>query len=178
MAEAPDPRIGTMLEGRYRVTERLAAGGMGVVYKGELTAIGKPVAVKFLHDALDAHPRRRQALPARGDGDEQAGAPEPGQRARLGARPRRAVSGDGLRVAASRSPRCSPAARCRRRARRGWRGRSSPACAHAHATHVVHRDLKPDNILLLDGVEGDFVKILDFGLAKVLRGGKTRRRRS
>src|SRR5262249_60710489 len=52
MTEAPDPRIGTTLEGRYRIVDRLAAGGMGVVYRGELTAIGKPVAVKFLHDAL------------------------------------------------------------------------------------------------------------------------------
>ena len=56
MTEAPDPRIGTTLDGRYRITERLAAGGMGVVYKGELTAIGKPVAIKFLHDALTLVP--------------------------------------------------------------------------------------------------------------------------
>jgi len=56
MTDAPDPRIGTTLEGRYRISDRLAAGGMGVVYKGELTAIGKPVAVKFLHDALTLIP--------------------------------------------------------------------------------------------------------------------------
>src|ERR1700753_800498 len=56
MAELSDSRIGTLLEGRYRLDQRLAAGGMGVVYKGELTAIGKPVAIKFLHDALTAIP--------------------------------------------------------------------------------------------------------------------------
>ena len=48
MTEAPDSRIGSTLEGRYRIVDRLAAGGMGVVYKGELVAIKKPVAVKFL----------------------------------------------------------------------------------------------------------------------------------
>ncbi len=39
------------------------------------------------------------------------------------------------------------------------------AMARAHELHVVHRDLKPDNIYLLKGYQGDFVKILDFGLA-------------
>jgi serine/threonine-protein kinase len=42
--------------------------------------------------------------------------------------------------------------------------------AAAHASGVVHRDLTPDNIMLLDAAKGDFVKVLDFGLAKLLHG--------
>ncbi|HEX8950600.1 MAG TPA: serine/threonine-protein kinase, partial [Polyangia bacterium] len=171
MAEAPDFRIGTTLEGRYRIVERLAAGGMGVVYKGELVAIGKPVAVKFLHDALTlvpdvvkrfqreatamsklAHPNLVSVL----DSGLEKGTPFLVMDF---------VSGKSLAEVLADGP--LPATRAASLARQILAGVKA-----AHANHVVHRDLKPDNIILLDGVEGDFAKILDFGLAKVLRGGE------
>ena len=45
----PDPRIGQVLQGRYRILARVASGAMGVVYRGERVELGRPVAVKFLH---------------------------------------------------------------------------------------------------------------------------------
>ncbi|MCA1664724.1 MAG: serine/threonine protein kinase, partial [Myxococcales bacterium] len=169
MAEAPDSRIGTTLEERYRVIERLAAGGMGVVYKGELVAIGKPVAIKFLHDALTlipdvvkrfqreatamsklAHPNLVSVL----DSGLAAGTPYLVMDF---------VSGKSLAEVLAQGP--MPATRAAGLAKQILAGVRA-----AHAQHVVHRDLKPDNIILLDHVEGDFAKILDFGLAKVLRG--------
>ncbi len=169
MTEAPDSRIGTTLEGRYRIVDRLAAGGMGVVYRGEHMAIGKPVAIKFLHDALTlipdvvkrfqreatamsklAHPNLVSVL----DSGLERGTPFLVMDF---------VSGKSLAETLAGGP--LPATRAAGIARQILAGVKA-----AHAQHVVHRDLKPDNIILLDGVEGDFVKILDFGLAKVLRG--------
>jgi len=55
-----DVRIGQVLERRYRLEERLAAGGMGVVYRGERVGLAKPVAVKFLHQSSAFVADRRQ----------------------------------------------------------------------------------------------------------------------
>jgi serine/threonine-protein kinase len=48
-ANDPDARIGSVLDGRYKVLEPLSRGGMGVVYRAERVPVGRPVAVKFLH---------------------------------------------------------------------------------------------------------------------------------
>jgi serine/threonine protein kinase len=169
MTEAPDPRIGTTLDGRYRITERLAAGGMGVVYKGELTAIGKPVAIKFLHDALTLVPdvvkrfQREATAMSKLAHPNLVGVLDSGIAGGVPYLVMDYVHGKSLAEVLAAGP--MPATRAAGLARQILAG-----VRNAHATHVVHRDLKPDNILLLDGVEGDFVKILDFGLAKVLRG--------
>ena len=47
-----NPEIGTTLSGRYSLTERIAAGGMGEVWAAIDTVLGRTVAVKLLHPAL------------------------------------------------------------------------------------------------------------------------------
>ena len=53
---AADPRTGKVLQGRYKIAEPLAEGGMGVVYRAERVGIGRPVVVKFLHTVLTDTP--------------------------------------------------------------------------------------------------------------------------
>src|SRR5690349_1139077 len=54
--ELEDTRLGSVLDGRYRILHRVSAGSMGVVYRGERVPVGKPVAVKFLHAAFASDP--------------------------------------------------------------------------------------------------------------------------
>ena len=169
MAELSDPRLGTLLEGRYRLDQRLAAGGMGVVYKGELVAIAKPVAIKFLHDAFAAIPDlvkrfQREALTmSRLAHPHLVSVVDSGLAGGVPFLVMDFVSGRSLADVLADG--ALPAPRAVGLARQILAG-----VRHAHASGVVHRDLKPDNILLLADVEGDFAKILDFGLAKVLQG--------
>src|SRR5688572_14076474 len=51
-SEYVDPKKGLVVDARYRLQERIAAGGMGVVYRAERLGIGKPVAIKFLHESF------------------------------------------------------------------------------------------------------------------------------
>jgi len=54
-----DARIGTVLDGRYRIVEPLSKGGMGIIYRAERIPVGRPVAIKFLHALFASHPEAR-----------------------------------------------------------------------------------------------------------------------
>src|SRR5258707_1162700 len=54
-APPADARIGTTLQGRYRILESIAQGGMGIVYRAERVGIERAVAIKFLHAFIGEH---------------------------------------------------------------------------------------------------------------------------
>jgi eukaryotic-like serine/threonine-protein kinase len=164
-----DARIGTILEGRYRVEERLAAGGMGIVYRGERVGLAKPVAIKFLHRsaALVADRRRRfereAAAMSRLSHPNLCSIIDYGSLDEVpylvldyhpGISLRRV-----LEEGALRPPRAVFIAR-----------QILAGLGSAHASGVVHRDLGPSNVLLVGQPGEDLVKILDFGVAKLLEG--------
>ena len=165
---ASDPRVGTILQQRYRILERLAAGGMGVVYRGERLELGRAVAIKFLHPwmAADGGFQRRFHIEAQAmsrlshpccvsviDFGVEGNAPFMVMDF---------VTGQTLR-ALVREGGPLPVKRALGIVRQVLAG-----LAHAHAQGIVHRDIKPDNIILTEAIGlGEQVHILDFGLARL-----------
>jgi serine/threonine protein kinase len=170
---SPDERlsIGTVLDGRYRIDAVLGSGGMGRVYRGEHTGIGRAVAIKVLHADLNRNREaaarfQREALASgRLDHPNIVGVSDFG------------VLDDGacfLVMEALEGE--SLGDRIEREKRLPWREALEilrgvmSGLKHAHDRGVVHRDIKPDNVFLARK-EGELVvKILDFGIAKLYAG--------
>ncbi len=162
-------RIGLVLLGKYHLVRLLGAGGMGQVYEAQNVAVGKSVAIKFLHGgwALDeaALARFREEARAlcvvRSDhvvdvfdwGHDERG--EPFLVMEL-------LAGQDLAARLSQGRRL-PVDEVLRLAVELLRGMRK-----VHQAGIVHRDLKPQNIFLVTGDDDlEHVKILDFGLSNV-----------
>ncbi len=174
-SQSPSPdaeiSIGSVLDGRYRIDAVLGAGGMGCVYRGEHTGIGRAVAIKVLHADLgrnrEASQRfQREALASgRLDHPNIVGVSDFG------------VIDDGpcyLVMEALEGE--SLGARLERDTRLPWQEALDImrgvllGLRHAHERGVVHRDIKPDNVFLAEKDGERIVKILDFGIAKLYAG--------
>jgi eukaryotic-like serine/threonine-protein kinase len=159
---------GAMIADRYRIVRVLGEGGMGVVYAAEHALMRKEVALKVLHAEMCSMPEvvarfEREAIAAAHiDHPNVAGATDFGRLADGSCYlVLELLRGRSLREEISRGP--FP----RDRALAVLRGISAGVAA-AHAKSIIHRDLKPENVMLVerDGI-ADFVKVLDFGIAKV-----------
>ncbi|MEZ4402152.1 MAG: serine/threonine-protein kinase [Kofleriaceae bacterium] len=172
IAQAAEALVGQELDGRYRIDALLGAGGMGAVFRGWHRFMDTPVAIKVLrpHLARDPHAAQRFVREARGTlkvASEHAVKVLDF-----------AVTDGGLlymvlellegRTIAAELTADGPMAP--RRAVRVAR-QVCDALAAAHRVGLIHRDLKPDNLMLVRRhADPDFVKVLDFGLAKVMEG--------
>ena len=163
--------VGEVVAERYRIDAVLGEGGMGVVYRAEHLHLHKPHALKVLLAEWSSSPDivarfEREAIAA---GNIQS--PHVAAATDFGRLPNGSfflvmeyVNGRTLRSALENAP-FEPA-----RALRIMKGIAS-ALQAAHAVGIVHRDIKPENIMLIerDG-DPDFVKVLDFGVAKLQAG--------
>jgi serine/threonine-protein kinase len=168
--DALDPLIGTVLDDKYRLDKKIGEGGMGAVYRATHIHMDSSFAVKLLHKTMVA--------------DQQA-VERFRREARAAARIRHAnavsvtdfgvtkegtvylvmeyLEGGDLRDKLRKTRIMQPADTVRIMVQ------TCAAIEEAHRKGIVHRDLKPDNIWLLqrEGSHDDFVKVLDFGIAKL-----------
>ena len=171
---AEDPFLGKVIGDRYCLLGRIGEGGMGLVYRAEHTLMKKTVAVKLLHgelgqvgEAVKRFEREAQSA-SRLNHPNIIAVTDFGQTATgefyLAME---YVPGQSLGQALANEPAHRMAIGRALHIVRQMLG----ALAHAHAQGVVHRDLKPANIMLTRSVDGrsdDLVKILDFGIAKMM----------
>ncbi|HEU4727959.1 MAG TPA: protein kinase [Kofleriaceae bacterium] len=164
-----DRLVGQTLDGRYHIENKIGEGGMGVVFSARHAVIERPLAIKVLkRDAMrDTATIRRFVQEAQAA--SRIGHPNIVDVTDFGTTP------DGMTYSvmefvpgrtlgtALRHEAPFPARRAIRIA-----AQIARALAAAHDKGIVHRDLKPENVFLLDrDGRADFVKIVDFGIAKV-----------
>ena len=149
---------------RYSVLSSLGKGGMGEVFLADDSQLGRKVAIKFLAEALEADPKARERLHR--EARSAAALDHPYicniyEIAEIDGRTgivMEHVSGETLQAVLRRSrPSATRALEIA--------GEIAEALEEAHKRRVIHRDLKPSNIMV---TEQGHVKVMDFGLAKVV----------
>ncbi|GAA1120305.1 serine/threonine-protein kinase [Nocardiopsis composta] len=162
-AEERSGPAGDLLSGRYQLDEQIGSGGMGTVWRATDTILNRPVAVKLLHPAQMAEPTARERF--RTEARITAGLSHPGiaQVYDYGEQGDRAflvmelVLGETLSSILKRNDGLEPGATL------DILAQSAAALASAHGRGVVHRDIKPGNLMVTD--DGT-VKLTDFGIAR------------
>jgi eukaryotic-like serine/threonine-protein kinase len=169
LEKTADDLLGTLLSGKYRIDERLSAGGMGTVYRGTHVLMDKTVAIKVLLPTLAAdekivarfsrearaasrisHPN---ALSVTDFGEAEGGIVFLVMEYLSGRTLKDVIQNDGP----------MPLDRAI-----GIMRQVGDALKAAHDQGVVHRDLKSDNIMLISTTVGDHPMVLDFGIAKII----------
>jgi len=178
LPQSDDPLINSMLAGRYTIVKKLGEGGMGAVYLAIHNVLEKQVALKVLHGEFARKPDLVERFMQEAKSASRFRHENVIDISDFGATPEGLVffamellKGHDLhdeiaraRVAGNLLP---------------WSRTKKiflqicAALSAAHAKGIVHRDLKPENVYLVEFLgDPDFVKLLDFGIAKLTEAGE------
>ena len=173
--QPPDPYIGQLLLDQFRIEELIGAGGMGTVYRAHQTTIDRDVAIKILHPELTQNADAVRRFQREAKVASKLDHPNVTRVFLFGQLP----DGSLYLVMPFLSGRSLQDVLHNRGALQADRSLhiAMQICAgvgEAHAHGVVHRDVKPENVLLVDRAgDPDFVKVLDFGVARWMSGEQT-----
>ena len=162
------PNAGQLLDGRYRVGSWIARGGMAAVYLGIDTKLDRTVALKIAHPELAGDPEFVQRFTGEARSAARLSSPY------VVAVYDQGSDGDLLYLVMEYVPGHTLRELLRERGRLGPREALDiftgvlGGLAAAHRVGIIHRDVKPENVLL---GEGNTVKVADFGLARAASGG-------
>ena len=178
-AQAPDPLVGRMIGGKYRVEAQIGTGAMGSVYRALQISLEKRIALKILHSHLRSdgnfverfhreakaasrldHPNIVRVIDFGEDTSD-----DPVMNGRLFIAMELLEGRDLFQVIQDDFP--LPRERTIEIMRQ-----TLAAVASAHDVGIIHRDLKPENVMISvrtndDGESIDFIKVCDFGIAKM-----------
>ncbi len=176
---ARDPMVGTCLMGKYDIIDVIGHGGMGVVYKGRQVLMDRTVAIKMLQSQHIADSMSVKRFHQEGKAASKMNHPHVITVYDFGVTPTSGqpfivmdyllgtdlstIIKDEGQLGVERSLKIL--------------SQSTDALDHAHRMGVIHRDLKPSNIMLIDYEdEKDYVKVVDFGVAKLISAGGEQQR--
>ncbi len=170
VSDAPKlPTVGSTLLGKYILRREIARGGMGVVFEGEHTGLHQRVAVKVLlpevirdHVVVERFSREARSLASVRNPHVSAVYDVDVTPTGLPFMVMEFLEGDDLSKVLSTDKTITDATKIR------WICDVASALSEAHSLGIVHRDIKPANIILAKSGNQRIVKLVDFGVAKLL----------
>ncbi len=168
--DAADPYLGQEISGHIEIRQLVGIGAMGRVYRAFQRGIDRDVAVKILHRELSANSQLVSRFTREAKVASRLQHPNVVQVLLAGQLPDRALymvmeylDGLSLQSALAAVGGALPLPRALHIVLQ-----LCEAAGEAHAQGIVHRDLKPENVMLVKrGPDADFVKVLDFGIARI-----------
>ncbi|MBA3542753.1 MAG: serine/threonine protein kinase [Deltaproteobacteria bacterium] len=168
-----DPFVGKVIDGRYEIQQRVGEGGMGVVYRARQISIDRIIAIKMLNAQMAQDPQWVQRFYNEAKACSRLQHPNTIRMFDFGQTQdgrlfmtMEFLDGLSLRQALETGPLAPQRVvkvliQC------------CASLAEAHSIGIIHRDIKPDNVFLLNMAGSpDFVKLLDFSVAKLLEGDR------